>query len=76
MAAAMSDEYVLGFLFHENRRRRVILLKKVRPSWQAGRLNAPGGRVEQVDLDIPSRAVQREFEEETGVLISVEDVAD
>jgi 8-oxo-dGTP diphosphatase len=56
--------YVLGFLFHPDRR-TVALIEKAKPAWQAGKLNGIGGKVEYAEL--PDAAMQREFEEETGV---------
>lgn len=55
-------EYVVGFLFAEQ---HVALIRKARPSWQRGRINGIGGKVESGED--PQRAMSREFEEETGV---------
>lgn len=58
--------------------RSVLLVRKNRPEWQAGRLNGPGGKVEEVSrdktgglyrLESPEQAMAREFLEETGVEI-------
>lgn len=57
--------YVLGFAFDEHR--RVALIKKNRPDWQAGRWNGIGGSVEEGETS--KEAMAREFAEETGVLI-------
>lgn len=57
-------EYVVGFMFdtsHES----VLLIQKNRPTWQAGRLNGIGGRIEGDET--PDQAMRREFQEETGV---------
>jgi 8-oxo-dGTP diphosphatase len=60
--------YVLGFGFDSDR--RVALIKKKRPEWQAGRWNGIGGKVE---LHETSReAMAREFYEESGVMIEAE----
>ena len=56
--------YVVGFLF-DAARKRVLLIEKKRPAWQAGKLNGVGGKVEVGE--IPERAMTREFEEETGL---------
>lgn len=58
--------YVLGFLFDQSKS-SVALLKKDHPSWQKGKLNGPGGAVN--DDEIPIDAMEREFLEETGTRI-------
>lgn len=57
-------QYVCGLLFSEDKR-FVALVKKNRPLWQAGRLNAIGGKIEEGEA--PYQAMRREFQEETGV---------
>lgn len=42
----------------------VVLVRKKRPTWQAGLWNGVGGSIE---LETPSQAMCREFREETGV---------
>lgn len=54
-------EYVVGFLFSG---KKVVMIRKNRPDWQAGYLNGVGGHVEQDEL--PYDAMRREFYEETG----------
>ena len=56
--------YVLALLFTPDRR-HVVLLRKTRPAWQAGKVNAPGGKV--LPGETPSHAARRELLEETGV---------
>lgn len=58
--------YVVGFVFTPDRQ-EVALIRKLRPKWQAGRLNGIGGKVEPGES--PLEAMVREFEEETGVRI-------
>lgn len=58
------QEYVAGFMFNPSMT-QVALIRKNRPPWQAGKLNAVGGKVEPGED--PLRAMVREFEEETGV---------
>lgn len=58
--------YTAGFLFTENLRRVALILKN-KPDWQRGKLNAIGGKVE--DNEDSRRSMEREFEEETGVLV-------
>jgi 8-oxo-dGTP diphosphatase len=56
--------YVLALLFTPDHR-RVVLVKKMRPAWQAGRVNALGGKV--VAGERPADAARREVLEEAGV---------
>lgn len=56
--------YVVGFMFDE-REAQVLLIRKTRPSWQAGKLNGIGGRIE--DGETPAEAMRREFAEEVGI---------
>jgi 8-oxo-dGTP diphosphatase len=56
--------YVLALLFTPDRR-RVVLMHKRRPAWQAGRVNAPGGKVRAGEG--VADAARREVREETGV---------
>jgi ADP-ribose pyrophosphatase YjhB (NUDIX family) len=67
-------DYVAGFMFNPSGR-QVVLIKKLRPAWQAGRFNAVGGRIEEKKLpsgatvkESPAEAMSREFFEETNVL--------
>lgn len=61
----MRTTYTVGFLHND---RRVVLICKNRPEWQAGRLNGIGGHVEDSDAS-PLACQVREFQEETGVLV-------
>jgi 8-oxo-dGTP diphosphatase len=54
-------EYVVGFNFVCN---EVILIRKNKPEWQAGKLNGIGGKVEPGEA--PKEAMEREYREETG----------
>ncbi len=56
--------YVAGFLF-EPYMERVVLIQKEKPTWQKGRLNGVGGKMELGET--PLQAMQREFREETGL---------
>lgn len=60
--------YVAGFLFSEDKK-RVALVKKEKPDWQRGKLNAIGGKIETSDQS-PLFAMVREFQEETGALVN------
>lgn len=55
-------EYVCGFAMHGN---RILLIHKLRPDWQRGRLNGVGGKIEPGET--PWQAMVREFQEETGL---------
>lgn len=56
-------EYVLGLLFSPDRR-HVLLIRKRRPVWQAGRLNGIGGHL--AEGEAPCVAMEREAVEEAG----------
>ena len=56
--------YVLGFMF-DFEKKNVLLIEKLSPEWQKGKLNGIGGKVEQGES--PLLAMYREFEEETGM---------
>ena len=60
----MTRRYVLGFAFDPSLS-RVILIRKVKPPWQAGRVNGIGGHIEEDELSC--EAMGREFSEETGI---------
>jgi 8-oxo-dGTP pyrophosphatase MutT (NUDIX family) len=72
--------YVVGF-FTSPDLAKVVLVRKQRPAWQAGKLNGVGGKIEipsdpredspkeDIVWEAPKIAMAREFEEETGVLI-------
>lgn len=59
----MMTKYVAGFLFDYDYK-KVALIRKKKPEWQAGRLNAIGGKVEHAEACLV--AMIREFFEETG----------
>lgn len=73
----MLKEYVLGFAFSKDRQ-YLVLIKKDRPEWQAGKLNGIGGKLEprkdnkEFNED-PIDAMIREFKEETGVSTEAKD---
>jgi len=58
--------YVAGLLFDADAD-RVALVRKNRPAWQAGKLNAIGGKIEPGETALA--AMVREFGEETGVVL-------
>lgn len=55
--------YCLGFAM-DRWSNQVVLIRKNRPKWQAGFLNAPGGKIEPDES--PRHAMSREFAEECG----------
>jgi len=62
-------KYCLGFI-HENYTKNILLIRKNRPSWQAGFLNGVGGKVELGETS--KEAMSRETEEETGFQIPID----
>ena len=67
LAASDGDapmNYCLGFLTDASGT-QVLLMEKRRPSWQAGRLNGIGGKVEEGEDALG--AMRRECQEETGL---------
>jgi 8-oxo-dGTP diphosphatase len=56
--------YVLALLFTADRA-RVVLMRRTRPAWQAGRVNALGGKLAAGES--PVDAARREVREECGV---------
>lgn len=61
MSTENLEKYTVGFLTYE--RRRVLLIEKKRPDWQAGLWNGPGGKLKPGET--PHECIVREFEEET-----------
>jgi 8-oxo-dGTP diphosphatase len=59
------ENYVVGFMFNGDFT-QVVLIKKIKPDWQKGKLNGIGGKIESNEL--PLQAMVREYEEETGYL--------
>ena len=57
--------YVAGFMF-DRVTKEVALIRKKKPEWQAGKLNAIGGKFEPGESLIA--AMVREFKEETGCI--------
>lgn len=57
-------KYVLGFAFSRDKK-DMVLISKLRPEWQKGKLNGVGGKIE--DGERRFHAMIREFKEETGV---------
>lgn len=56
-------EYVCGFMRDEAG--DLVLVRKNKPAWQAGRLNGIGGGIEPNE-ETPLFAMRREWKEETG----------
>ena len=62
--AGRTLDYVLAFVFTADAR-EVVLVRKTRPAWQAGRVNALGGKIH--DGETVGAAARREVREEAGV---------
>jgi 8-oxo-dGTP diphosphatase len=59
--------YVAGFLIDPDAR-NIVLVRKGKPRWQAGRLNGVGGKVEPGEPgELLQEAMRREFHEEAGL---------
>ena len=67
--AAPHFVYVLALLFTPDAR-QVVLMRKTRPAWQAGRVNAPGGKL--LPGESAAEAASREMLEETAARVPVE----
>lgn len=67
---ATRTRYVGGFLFSGDGT-LVVLICKAKPTWMAGLLNGVGGKIEP--RESAGRAMAREFFEETGVLIPIQE---
>lgn len=63
---------VLGFAL-DLQNQQVLLIRKKRPDWQAGKLNGIGGHMDGSDGGSTRAAMRREFAEETGVQTLLED---
>jgi|SRR5580700_9425572 8-oxo-dGTP diphosphatase len=74
-------DYVMGLAFTPDPLpyTRVLMIEKLKPAWQAGKLNGVGGKIDHYleegrggtdyrRLETPLEAMVREFHEETGVL--------
>jgi 8-oxo-dGTP diphosphatase len=66
----MRQQYVVGLAFNTDRT-KLILMRKNRPAWQAGKLNGVGGKFEPGETG--ADCMVREFFEETGVQTEISD---
>lgn len=67
----MMKTYVVGFAFNKSRPWlpiQVLLVRKEKPAWQAGKWNGLGGKVEADET--PVAAMVREFAEEAQIVTS------
>src|SRR5882724_5941647 len=58
--------YTIGALFSADFK-KVLLILKQKPQWQKGKLNFPGGSIEEGET--AQECISREFMEETGLVI-------
>lgn len=58
------QSYVVGFAFSKDME-QILLIEKLRPTWQEGCLNGIGGKIEKDEL--PLDAMHRECMEESGL---------
>lgn len=56
--------YVVGLHF-DPEAEQLLMVRKLRPDWQAGHFNGPGGKIEPNETAY--HAMRREFMEETGL---------
>jgi 8-oxo-dGTP diphosphatase len=63
-------KYTVGFIFTPDYS-QVLLVRKNRPQWQAGKLNGIGGKIEEGESSL--ECVVREIEEETALKINSPD---
>lgn len=64
------QDFVLGLAFDHDRS-KMVMMRKSRPAWQAGKLNGIGGKIDPGEQ--PIDAMIREFHEECGVQTNKED---
>ena len=67
----MTKLYVVGFAFRHDKSGSLLLIRKNRPEWQAGKYNGIGGKIEHLNGETAHGAMVREFREETGVAIGL-----
>jgi 8-oxo-dGTP pyrophosphatase MutT (NUDIX family) len=58
------SEYVIVWAQRCNSKDEILLVLKDKPEWQNGKLNLPGGKIEEGET--PQMAAVRELEEESG----------
>ena len=64
----MYKQMVVGFAINNN---KVLLINKLKPKWQKGKLNGVGGKIKKDEN--PVDAMIREFYEEAGVTTKTKD---
>ena len=63
-------KYTVGFIFNEPMD-KVLLIHKLAPEWQIGKINGLGGKVEEGEANIT--CIVREIKEESGLITEPED---
>jgi 8-oxo-dGTP diphosphatase len=61
----MANEFVMVLPFDEECK-DIVVIKKLRPKWQEGKFNCPGGSLEKTDAS-SGYGAKRELREETGI---------
>jgi 8-oxo-dGTP diphosphatase len=61
----VKQKYVVGFMFTEDCK-HVVLIRKNKPTWQVGKLNGVGGKIEPNET--PLNAMIREYREEATMI--------
>lgn len=62
-------KYTVGFIFNENMD-KVLLIHKLVPTWQAGKINGLGGKIEEGEDSLT--CIAREIQEESGLITEKE----
>lgn len=60
----MKKHYTVGFIFNKSLE-KVLLIHKLRPEWQNGKINGIGGKFEDGEESLD--CIVREIKEETGI---------
>lgn len=67
----IENKYVAGIMADDQNPDKLLLIEKLKPSWQSGLLNAVGGKFKEGESSF--EAMVREFREETSIETKPED---